>query len=86
MLSSLRSYLSTQFLTEDNNSAPESSKNSAKPANIGNNEDFVSGLKGINQEIINGLIEILSFASESSAKLAGELKSTAKHISDKVYL
>ena len=86
MLSSLKSYLSTQFFANSTDS--QSSEKPAEEAHeaeerIGDVESFVSGLRGI-AAYPNILLDIVSLAKVSSKKIADELKSTAKQISEKV--
>ncbi|VDN98267.1 unnamed protein product [Rodentolepis nana] len=82
MLSSLRSYIAGQLFTEEQDS--EHSQKDKRSNNVtsqgstelsanDDNDNFVSSLKGF-----------LSFASESSAKIAVELKRNAKHLSEKI--
>nr|CDS26838.1 synapse associated protein 1 [Hymenolepis microstoma] len=82
MLSSLKSYIAAQLFTEekdsehsraDKNSSDDTSPGSAERSANNSNDSFVGSLK-----------DFISFASESSAKIASELKSTAKHISKKI--
>ncbi|KAM7533197.1 hypothetical protein Aperf_G00000122729 [Anoplocephala perfoliata] len=73
MLPFTESYLIPQFFTKDTKSAADPPQEPSENANLNDNEDFIGSLK-----------EIISFASESSSKFAKELKSTAKHISDKI--
>lgn len=93
MLSSLRSYLSAQFFSENTESQNSdeldtTSQNLVKE--VGNDhipdrdDKLVGGLKGNVLLLLIVLIEMVALAKESSTKLADGLKNTAKQISEKV--
>ncbi|KAM3173937.1 hypothetical protein ACTXT7_011566 [Hymenolepis weldensis] len=82
MLSSLKSYIISELFKEEEDLKPsQTDKQPIEDSSRGSNERFADDK---NDSFVSGLKEIISFASESSAKLAAELKSTAKQVSERI--
>ncbi|EUB57589.1 Synapse-associated protein [Echinococcus granulosus] len=82
MLSSLRSYLAAQFVPETTE-LQNSNKSGTTPQNpVQEVENIYASNR--DDKFVGGLKEIIALAKESSTKLAGELRNTAKQISEKI--